>query len=122
LLLAEAQIAEIRPSARPGSVSRNHPNQPVDGPACAVLAWESAASWRICTVTNIAAADRLLSVREAASYLNVGMSTLRQSLYAGTGPRSYKLPGSNRWRFRLRDLNEWLESGATPKAEAKEAV
>ena len=59
-------------------------------------------------------ADRLLSLSEAARKLNVGKSTLRQKLYSGCGPVAIKLPGSNRWRFRPRDLDAYERNGEIP--------
>jgi hypothetical protein len=41
----------------------------------------------------------------------MGQSTLRQKLYAGLGPVAIKLPGSDRWRFRPHDLDEYATGG-----------
>jgi hypothetical protein len=53
----------------------------------------------------------LLNLAEAAAWLRVGRSTLRQKLYAGLGPAAVKLPGSDRWRFRPRDLEDYVKRG-----------
>ena len=71
--------------------------------------------------------DRLLNLAEAATWLRMGQSTLRQALYEGRGPRAVKLPGSGlRWRFRPSDLEAYVKAGEiSPKqgvaaeAEAK---
>jgi hypothetical protein len=55
--------------------------------------------------------DLLLSLRQAAARANMGVSTLRQRLYAGTGPPALKSPGSNRWRFWQSEFDAWLEIG-----------
>jgi hypothetical protein len=55
--------------------------------------------------------DLLLSLRQAAARANMGVSTLRQRLYAGTGPPALKSPGSNRWRFWRSEFDAWLEVG-----------
>jgi Helix-turn-helix domain len=70
--------------------------------------------------------DRLRNLAEAAAWLGMGQSTLRQALYEGRGPRAVKFPGSDRWRFRPRDLEAYVKAGEiSPKqgmaaeAEAK---
>ena len=55
--------------------------------------------------------DRLLNLAEAATWLGMGQSTLRQALYEGRGPRAIKLPGSDRWRFRPSDLEAYVKAG-----------
>ena len=40
--------------------------------------------------------DRLRNLAEAAAWLRMGQSTLRQALYEGRGPRAVKFPGSDR--------------------------
>ena len=51
--------------------------------------------------------EPLFNLAEAATRLHMGQSTLRAKLYDGLGPVAIKLPGSNRWRFRPRDLDEY---------------
>ena len=70
--------------------------------------------------------DRLRNLAEAAAWLGMGQSTLRQALYEGRGPRAVKFPGSDRWRFRPSDLEAYVKAGEiSPKqgmaaeAEAK---
>jgi hypothetical protein len=55
----------------------------------------------------VLANERLLTLAEAATRLRMGQSTLRQALYDGRGPVAIKLPGSDRWRFRPRDLDAY---------------
>ena len=55
--------------------------------------------------------DRLRNLAEAATWLGLGRSTLRQALYEGRGPRAVKLPGSDRWRFRPSDLEAYVKAG-----------
>jgi Helix-turn-helix domain len=55
--------------------------------------------------------ESLLNLSEAAKRLRIGESTLRQKLYAGLGPVAIKLPGSDRWRFRPHDLDEYATAG-----------
>ena len=60
--------------------------------------------------------DRLRNLAEAAAWLRMGQSTLRQALYEGRGPRAVKLPGSDRWRFRPSDLEAYVKAGeVSPK-------
>jgi hypothetical protein len=56
----------------------------------------------------------LLNLAEAARRLDMGQSTLRQKLYAGIGPVAIKLPGSDRWRFRPRDIDAYVQAGELP--------
>lgn len=56
----------------------------------------------------------LLNLAEAAAWLGVGQSTLRQKLYRGEGPAAIKLPGSDRWRFRPCDLDLYLNANVVP--------
>jgi excisionase family DNA binding protein len=55
----------------------------------------------------VSTTERLLSFAEAATRLNLGVSTLRQKLHAGCGPVAIRLPGSTHWRFRPRDLDAY---------------
>ena len=55
--------------------------------------------------------DRLRNLAEAAAWLGMGQSTLRQALYEGRGPRAVKLAGSDRWRFRPSDLEAYVKAG-----------
>jgi predicted DNA-binding transcriptional regulator AlpA len=62
--------------------------------------------------------EPLLNLAEAAAWLGIGQSTLRLKLYEGKGPISIRLPGSDRWRFRVSDLTAYVESSVvTPPAE-----
>jgi hypothetical protein len=66
------------------------------------------------------ASEPLLNLAEAATQLHMGQSTLRQKLYAGLGPVAIKLPGSDRWRFRPSDLDDYVHAGEiSPVAEAE---
>jgi hypothetical protein len=60
------------------------------------------------------ASKPLLNLAEAAAWLSVGQSTLRQKLYRGEGPAAIKLPGSDRWRFRPCDLDFYLNANVVP--------
>ena len=43
------------------------------------------------------------------------MSTLKEHLARGTGPRGYRLPGgSSRWRFTRRDVDVWIKGHEHP--------
>jgi excisionase family DNA binding protein len=57
----------------------------------------------------VSTTERLLSFAEAATRLNLGVSTLRQKLHAGCGPVAIRLPGPGptHWRFRPRDLDAY---------------
>lgn len=59
------------------------------------------------TVPNVA----LLNVEEAAQYLRLSVKTLRNWCYRGQVPY-VKLGGSV--RFRLADLEAWIESSMQP--------
>ena len=62
--------------------------------------------------------EPLLNLAEAAAWLGVGQSTLRLKLYEGKGPISIRLPGSDRWRFRVSDLTAYVDGSiVTPRAE-----
>jgi predicted DNA-binding transcriptional regulator AlpA len=56
----------------------------------------------------------LLNLAEAAAWLGIGQSTLRQKLYRGEGPPAIKLPGSDRWRFRPCDLDAYIQASVLP--------
>ena len=60
----------------------------------------------------VSTTERLLSFAEAASRLNLGVSTLRQKLHAGCGPVAIRLPGPGptHWRFRPRDLDAYVRA------------
>jgi predicted DNA-binding transcriptional regulator AlpA len=65
----------------------------------------------------------LLNLAEAAAWLRIGQSTLRQKLYAGHGPPAIKLAGSDRWRFRPSDLEDFIKAGEiSPAAKNGEAA
>ena len=69
------------------------------------------ASERTCPAIPVSTNDRLCNLAEAAAWLRMGQSTLRQALYEGRGPRAVKLPGSDRWRFRPSDLEAYVKAG-----------
>lgn len=54
--------------------------------------------------------ERLLTVREVAEWLSVAEGTLRYWRHTHRGPRSLTLHGGV--RYRLGDIEEWLERGA----------
>jgi excisionase family DNA binding protein len=51
-----------------------------------------------------------LNVKEAADYLGVKVSTLYSYISSRRIP-FYKIPGSQLVKFKISDLNIWLESG-----------
>ena len=62
---------------------------------------------------EIAAGDRILTAAEVAAYARIGLSTLRQYIYAGSGPQGFKAgakTGSSRWKFRRADVDAWLDA------------
>jgi predicted DNA-binding transcriptional regulator AlpA len=67
--------------------------------------------------------DPLVNLAQAAKWLSLGQSTLRQKLYEGEGPTAIKLPGSDRWRFRPSDLAAYVEkSKVVPVAKSAAAL
>lgn len=66
--------------------------------------------------------DRLLNLTEAALRLRMGESTLRWKLYKGLGPRAFKLPGSDQWRFRPADLDAYVDAAEVSAANAAEEL
>jgi hypothetical protein len=67
--------------------------------------------------------DRLRTFGEACRRLNLGSTTLREKLRAGIGPKAIKLPGSNRWRFRDKDLDAYEEANVVViPAEPEDAI
>jgi len=63
-------------------------------------------------MTESARTGRLLTLDEAADYVRLKPKTLRNKLYAGTGPRSYHV-GAGR-QFRVADLDAWINKHAVP--------
>ena len=62
---------------------------------------------------EIVAGDRILTAAEVATYCRIGLSTLRQYIYAGCGPPGFKVgakTGSSRWKFRRADVDAWLKA------------
>jgi len=55
-------------------------------------------------------------VEETAEYLRIPKATLYQWRYNGTGPRSIKV--GRHIRYRRADVDEWLESNASPRTAA----
>jgi predicted DNA-binding transcriptional regulator AlpA len=70
---------------------------------------------------NIPGEDRLLNLEEAACRARIAASTLRAILYRGAGPTAIKLPGSNRWRFRERDIDAWFDAGVVNAKQTEAA-
>lgn len=54
--------------------------------------------------------DRLLSRREVADLLRVPVPTLEHWAFKGTGPRYFRV--GRHVRYRLEDVQEWLEQHA----------
>jgi predicted DNA-binding transcriptional regulator AlpA len=62
---------------------------------------------------EIAPGERILTAAEVAAYGRIGLSTLRQYIYAGCGPPGFKVgakTGSSRWKFRRADVDAWLDA------------
>jgi predicted DNA-binding transcriptional regulator AlpA len=60
--------------------------------------------------------DRLWSVDETATFLQIPVTTLYQLNHKGTGPRSFKV---GRWcRYDPRDVDAWLKANASPGVAA----
>ena len=66
--------------------------------------------------------ERLLNLAEAAQRLRIGESTLRWKIYKGLGPRAFKLPGSDQWKFRPADLDAYVEAAEVSPANAAEEI
>lgn len=49
-----------------------------------------------------------LDLKAACVHIGARPSTMRKRLRNGDGPRAFRLPGSTRWRFARRDLDEWV--------------
>jgi len=56
--------------------------------------------------------DRLLSTASAARYLDLHPATLRKWRVAGTGPRWVVLGNGFSIRYRLSDLESWVQGVA----------
>ncbi len=54
--------------------------------------------------------EALINEMEAASYLNLSRSFLRQARMHGEGPRFFKL--GHLVKYKLKDLDHWVESRA----------
>lgn len=59
----------------------------------------------------------LLTDREAARYLNIALQTVRNFRWRHCGPRYYKI-GERSVRYRRRDLDAFVERGASSQDEA----
>ena len=57
--------------------------------------------------------ERLLNIREAADFLNVSQMTLRRWTNEGS-LRCYRIGGKRERRFTIRDLQDYIKSGARP--------
>ena len=70
------------------------------------------AKQRASNAIPVSTTERLLSFAEAATRLNLGVSTLRQKLHAGCGPVAIRLPGPGptHWRFRPCDLDAYVRA------------
>lgn len=55
--------------------------------------------------------SNLLNERAAATYLNVSIRTLQHWRYIGEGPSFIRLNNKRLIRYRLADLDEYVESG-----------
>ncbi len=56
-----------------------------------------------------------LDTRGVCARVGIKMSTLKEHLVRGTGPRGYRLPGgSSRWRFTRRDVDVWIKEHEHP--------
>jgi hypothetical protein len=66
--------------------------------------------------------DRLLNLAEAALRLRMGQSTLRGKVVKGVGPRGYKMPHSNQWKFRPRDLDAYVDAAEVSPTNAAEEL
>ena len=51
--------------------------------------------------------DKLLTEKQAAEFLNIGLRTLQRFRYAGEGPVFYQVGGAI--RYSMDDLRTWLE-------------
>ncbi|MCI2422758.1 helix-turn-helix domain-containing protein [Saccharopolyspora sp. K220] len=61
-------------------------------------------------MTTASMANRLLSANEVAEYLGVPLRTLYHWRRLDEGPRAYRV--GKRLRFRLADVDAWLEQRA----------
>ncbi len=55
--------------------------------------------------------DQLLTAKDAAHYINVNLQTLYSWRHRGAGPRALK--AGRKLRYRRRDIDAWLEEGAS---------
>jgi predicted DNA-binding transcriptional regulator AlpA len=59
-----------------------------------------------------------LDTRAVCARVGIRMSTLKNYLAQGAGPKGYRLPGgSSRWRFTRRDVDEWIKGRQPAPAE-----
>lgn len=59
--------------------------------------------------------DRLLTEREAATYLGVGRQCMSNWRFSRKGPKYVRLGGGKSIRYRAADLTKWIsESVVTP--------
>jgi excisionase family DNA binding protein len=63
-------------------------------------------------MTAPAKAGRLLTLDEAAAYVQLAPRTLQNKIYAGKGPHSYHV-GAGR-QFREADLDAWINKHRVP--------
>jgi excisionase family DNA binding protein len=61
-------------------------------------------------------AERLMSRREVAEYLDVPEATLARWAYVGGGPSYFRVGRHTRYRFE--DVIAWLEKNRSPDARA----
>jgi excisionase family DNA binding protein len=54
---------------------------------------------------------RLLTTKEAATYLNLSVAALVRYRWAGKGPAYIKLGDGRSIRYRLEDLEAWINRG-----------
>jgi predicted DNA-binding transcriptional regulator AlpA len=67
---------------------------------------------QLCELFGYTPKNRRLTSAEAAEVLGIKTSTLEVKRSEGTGPRFFKLPGSNRVYYTERDVLEFIASGA----------
>jgi excisionase family DNA binding protein len=60
--------------------------------------------------------DRLLTIGELAAFLQVPVGTIYQWRHRGIGPAGLRV--GRHVRYRLRDVEAWLEAASRPAASA----
>jgi excisionase family DNA binding protein len=62
---------------------------------------------------RVTTATPWLTLEEAGSYVKTSTATLRREAKSGR-LRGYKVGGRRCWRFKVEDLDAWLQHGAEP--------